>query len=112
MGHQINMAKHVAKQSKRENTIISFTDDEVRHLIHLHMDALVVTLSVANEKVFCILIDIGSFADILFIFAFCQMNVGGATTRPVKTPLYGFDRERVYAEDAIQLLVTFGQRPA
>ena len=27
MGHQINMAEHVAKLSKRENTIISFTDE-------------------------------------------------------------------------------------
>ena len=28
MGHQVNMAEHVAKLSKRENTVISFTDDE------------------------------------------------------------------------------------
>ena len=28
LGHQINMAEHVAKLSKRENTVISFTDDE------------------------------------------------------------------------------------
>ena len=40
------------------------------------------------------------------------MNVGGATTRPIKTPLYSFDREKVYAEGTIQLSVTFGQRPA
>ena len=40
------------------------------------------------------------------------MNVGGATTRPVKTSLYGFRGERVYAEGAIQLPVTFGIHPA
>ena len=70
MGHQINMAEHVAKLSRRENTIISFTNDEVRQLIHSHTDALLVTLSVANEKVFCILIDLGSSVDILFTSAF------------------------------------------
>ena len=70
MGHQINMAKQVAKLSRRENTIISFTDDEARRLIHPHTDALVVTLSVANGKVFHILIDTGSSANILFVSTF------------------------------------------
>ena len=40
------------------------------------------------------------------------MNVGGATLMSIKTPLYGFGREMVYAEGAIQLPVTFGQRLA
>ena len=40
------------------------------------------------------------------------MNVGGATARLIKTPLYGFGGERVYAEGAIQLPVTFGIHPA
>ena len=50
MGHQINMAEHVAKLSRRENMVISFIDDEARRLIHPHTDALVVTLSTANGK--------------------------------------------------------------
>ena len=107
MGHQINMAEHVAKLSRKENTIISLTDDEARHLIHPHIDALVVTLSIANEKVFSILIDIGSFVDILFKSVFCQMNVGGTTTRLIKTLLYRFGGEMVYAKGVIQLPVTF-----
>ena len=105
MGHQVNMAKHVAKLSRKKNTIISFTDDEARQPIHPHIDALVVTFNIVNKKVFRVLIDTGSSA-------FYQMNVGGATIRPIKTPLYGFGRERVYVEGAIQLPVTFGQRPA
>ena len=59
-GHQINMAEHVAKLSRRMNTVISFTNDETRRLIHPHTDTLVVTLSMANGKVFSILIDIES----------------------------------------------------
>ena len=70
LGHRINMDKHVAKLSKRENTVISFMDDEARRLIQPYTDALVVTLSAANEKVFCILIDTGSSTDILFASAF------------------------------------------
>ena len=83
------MAEHVAKLSRRENTVISFTDDEAQRLIHPHTDALVVTLSVANGKVFHILIDTGSSVDILFTSAFLQINVGGVTTRPIKMQLEG-----------------------
>ena len=101
---------HVAKLSKKENTVISFTDDTMRRLIHPYTDALVVTLSVANRKVFRILIGMESTTNILFISTFFQINVGGAI-RPIKTPLYRFGRERVYAKGAIQLPVTFGQRP-
>ena len=92
MGHQVNMVEHVAKLSRGENTVIFFTDDKARRLIHPHIDALVVTLGVANRKVFHILINTRSFADILFASAFRQMNVGGAMTRPIKTPQYGFGR--------------------
>ena len=111
MGHQINMAKHVVKLSKRENMVISFRHNKMRRLIHPHKVALVVTLNVANRKVFRILIDMGSSADILFASIFCQINVGGATTRLIKMLLYGLGRERVYAKGAIQLPVTFGHRP-
>ena len=57
MGYQVNMAEHVAKLSRRENTVILFIDSEARCLIQPHIDALVVTLNIANGKVFCILID-------------------------------------------------------
>ena len=97
LDHQINMTEHVAKLSKRENTVISFINDEAQCLIHPHIGVLVVTLRVANGKVFHILIDTGNSTDILFAFAFCQMNVGGAKMRPVKTPLYRFGGERVFA---------------
>ena len=84
-----------------ENTIISFTDDEARRLIHPHTSALVVILNVANGKVIRILIDTESSADILFTSAFSEMNMGDATIRLVKTLLYGFSGERVYVEGAI-----------
>ena len=103
------MAEHVAKLSRRESPVISFMDNEARRLIHSHTDALVVTLNVTNGKVFRILIDTESSVDILFASAFCQMNVGGATPRPIKMPLYGFGVKRVYVEGAIQLPMTFNQ---
>ena len=52
LAKDVVMAKHVANLSKSESIIISFTDDEARQLIHPHIDALVVTLNVANRRVF------------------------------------------------------------
>ena len=112
IGHQVNMAEHVAKLSRRESSVISFMDDEARHLVHPYTDALVVTLNVAKGRVFRILIDTRSYANILFAFASRQMYMGGLTPIPIKTSLYGFGKERVYAEGVIQLPVTFGQLPA
>ena len=111
MGHQVNMAEHMAKLYRRENMAISFTDDEARRLIHPHIDSLVVTLNVANGKVFRILVDTGNSVDILFTSAFRQINVGGAMTRPIKMSLCGSSEEKVYADGAIQLPVTFSQCP-
>ena len=110
MGHQVNMDE--ARLPIRENTIISFTDDEAKRLIHPHTDALVVTLNISNEKVSRILIDTGSSVDILSTSAFHKMNVRGATTRPITMQLYGFAGERVNVKEAIQLQVTFGQCPS
>ena len=70
LGHEVNVAEHVAKLSRRENTVISFIDDEARCLIHPYTDALVVTMSMASGNIFRILIDTGSSADILFVSAF------------------------------------------
>ena len=108
MGHQVNMAEHMAKLSKTESLVISFTNDEARRLIPPHTDALVVTLNITNGRVFRILIDTGSSVDILFTSAFHQMNVGGATPRLIRMPLHEFGGEMVYAEGAIQLSMTFG----
>ena len=66
------MAEHVAKLSKKENTVISFTNDKVRRLIHPYTDALVLSMNITNGKVFHILVDIGSSVDILFTSAFHQ----------------------------------------
>ena len=49
-GHQINMAEYVAKLSRRENTIISFTDDKAWSLIHPHTDPLVVNFECGKQK--------------------------------------------------------------
>ena len=110
-GQAVDDSAKVRKDNVRLARDVVIGHQVNRCLIHPYTDALVVTLNVANGRVFWILIDIESFTNILFTYAFHQMNVGGGTPRPIKTLLYGVGRERVYVEGAIQLQVSIGQRP-
>ncbi|PON38132.1 hypothetical protein PanWU01x14_315020 [Parasponia andersonii] len=75
-GHQVNMAEHIVKLSKRESAPIMFTEEKARRLIHPYNDALIVVLKIANGRVFWVLVDMGSLMDTLFALAYQKMNIG------------------------------------
>ncbi|XP_022153678.1 uncharacterized protein LOC111021131 [Momordica charantia] len=58
--HEIYHAFVVEQPAK-----IEFLEDEATHLLHSHNDALVITLQIANANVHWILVDGGSWADII-----------------------------------------------
>ncbi|XP_058070884.1 probable LRR receptor-like serine/threonine-protein kinase At1g56130 [Magnolia sinica] len=64
------------KEQKVEKHNMNFTEEDARGIHHPHDDALVVTLTIANRKVFRILIDTGSSANVLFVQAFNKMGLG------------------------------------
>lgn len=47
--------------------MISFTEEDLDMVQHPHNDALVVTLKIKDCQVRCILIDQGSFCDIIYV---------------------------------------------
>ncbi|XP_058080632.1 uncharacterized protein LOC131228782 [Magnolia sinica] len=61
---------------------------------------------IANHKVYRILVDTGSSADILYSVAFNKMGINRSSLRPIKTPLHGFTSDKVILEGAISLPVT------
>ncbi|XP_024023801.1 uncharacterized protein LOC112092279 [Morus notabilis] len=97
-GQFVNMTEHVAKFAKIENIAITFTYEEARKLLHLHNDAIVMSLQVANSLVHRSLIDNGSSADILFKDALTKINLGGAKLTLVNTPLQGFTGACIHTE--------------
>ena len=106
------MTEHIAKFSQMENVAITFTEEEAKKLLHPHIDALVISLRIANSRVHRILVNNRSSADILFKSVLTQINLGGAPgakLTPVLTPLYGFAGECVRAEGVITLPVTMGE---
>ncbi|XP_058106835.1 uncharacterized protein LOC131250564 [Magnolia sinica] len=92
---------------------MTFTEDNVHGIQHLHDDALVVTMTIANHKVYRILVDTGSSADVIYSEAFERMRIPRSRLRPVKTLLHGFTGERIISEGAISLpVILFGLKNA
>ncbi|GMN53227.1 hypothetical protein TIFTF001_022359 [Ficus carica] len=82
-GEYINMAEHISKICRQDGPPITFTDDEADRLLHLHNDALVGEIRVANNVVRRVLIDNGSSADVIFMDAFLRLKNEGATLTPM-----------------------------
>ena len=76
----------VSKQPRLDNTIM-FSDSDLEGCQHPHDDPLVVRAIVANTTVHRVLIDNGSFADIIFASAFDKMGIGREKLDPVGTHL-------------------------
>ncbi|KAL5542523.1 hypothetical protein UlMin_010233 [Ulmus minor] len=108
--HQINLAEHKNKAPRLSNEPIIFTEEEASGLWHPHKDAIVVALRIASRKVYKILIDNGSSADILFRSTLNRMDLVGAKFNPIKSALYGFTGDSIHSEavtSTYHLLVKF-----
>ncbi|KAL5549353.1 hypothetical protein UlMin_004584 [Ulmus minor] len=80
-------------------------------LWHPHKDAIVVALKIASRKVYKILIDNGSSADILFRSTLNRMDLVGAKFDPIKSALYGFTGDSIHSEGVLNLPVKLGTHP-
>ncbi|KAL5577214.1 hypothetical protein UlMin_018913 [Ulmus minor] len=109
--HQDNLAKHKNKAPRLSNKPIIFTKEEASGLWYPHKDVIVVALKIASQKVYKILIDNGSSADILFRSTLNRMNLVGAKFEPVKSALYGFTGDSIHSEGVLSLPVELGTHP-
>ncbi|KAL5555515.1 hypothetical protein UlMin_037751 [Ulmus minor] len=109
--HQINLAEHKNKAPRLSSEPIIFTEEEASSLWHPHKDAIVVALRIASRKVYKILTDNGSSADILFRSTLNRMDLVGAKFDPIKSTLYGFTGDSIHSEGVLNLLVELGTHP-
>ena len=93
------------------DTTTSFSDSDMEGCQHPHGDPLVIRAIVANKTIHRVLVENGSFADIIFTSAFDKMGIGREKLEPVSTYLRGFSRERVLPLRSTQLVLTFGDPP-
>ncbi|KAL5546966.1 hypothetical protein UlMin_006653 [Ulmus minor] len=109
--HQVNLTGHKEKIPRLFDDPIIFTESEARGLWHPHTDAIVVTLRIIGRKVFRILVDNGSSADILFKSTFNRMNLVGVKIEPTTSYLSGFTGDSISSEGILNLPVELGSSP-
>ncbi|KAL5538665.1 hypothetical protein UlMin_044967 [Ulmus minor] len=109
--HQANLTGHKEKIPRLSDDSIIFTENEAHGLWHPHTDAIVVTLRIAGRKVFRILVDNGSSADILFKSTFNRMNLVGVKIEPTTSSLSGFTGDSISSEGILTLPVELGSSP-
>ncbi|KAL5566135.1 hypothetical protein UlMin_029299 [Ulmus minor] len=109
--HQVNLTGHKEKIPRLSDDPIIFTESEARGLWHPHTDAIVVTLCIAGRKVFRILVDNGSFVDILFKSTFNRMNLVGVKIEPTASSLSSFTGDSISSEGILNLPVELGSSP-
>ncbi|XP_012852376.1 PREDICTED: uncharacterized protein LOC105971987 [Erythranthe guttata] len=98
-------------QIRRPDHIIVFNSFDLEGPDEDHVDALVVTTTVANFLVKKILVDGGSSADIMYLHAFKQLGIDNARFSPISTPLKGFTGEGILSMGEVELPVSLGEDP-
>uniref|UniRef100_A0A2N9F3W1 Uncharacterized protein n=1 Tax=Fagus sylvatica TaxID=28930 RepID=A0A2N9F3W1_FAGSY len=87
---------------------ISFSDDDLRDVQLPHNDPLVVTLRIGNYDVQRVLIDQGSFAEVMYQDLYGKLGLGEAELTDFTAPIFGFSGEPVIPLGKIMLPVLAG----
>ena len=111
MVQSVQLTSFIPKMAQVNNPIIGFSEKDARHLHHPHNNALVVSIRVGDYNTHRVLIDNGSFANILYYPTFQQIRIEREWLAQTIAPLVGFGGTRVYPLDAITLPMTDGDYP-
>ena len=106
MVQNVQLTGFIPKIARINNPVIGFTEEDARHLHHLHEDVLMVSIRVGYYDTHQVLVDNGSFADILYYPAFQQMRIDRERLIPVNALLVGFGGTMVHPLGAVTLSVT------
>ncbi|XP_012851511.1 PREDICTED: uncharacterized protein LOC105971204 [Erythranthe guttata] len=98
-------------QIRRPDHGIVFNSSDLERPDEDHVDALVITATVANFIVKKILVDGGSSADIMYLHTFKQLGIDNARFSPITTPLKGFTGEGVLSMGEVELPISLGEDP-
>ena len=94
-----------------DNLATGFIKEDARRLHHPHDDALVVSIWVKDYNTHRVLMDNGSFTDILYYPAFQQIRIEKERLVLTNASLVGFGGMRVYTLGMVTLPVMVGDYP-
>jgi len=93
------------------NLAIGFIGEDARRLHHPHDHVLVVSIRVGDYNTHRVLVDNGSFTDILYYPVFQQLRIERERLVPTNASLVGFGGMRVYLLGAVTFPVMVGDYP-
>ncbi|KAM6555168.1 hypothetical protein CsatB_015930 [Cannabis sativa] len=99
------------KQPRYEHELITFSEEDTKHVRYPHNDPLVVEVQIANMIVARTMIDNGSSANILFKSSLERMGLGAKDLEPCEHLIYGFTGSGMAPAGLIKLPLTVGTTP-
>ena len=87
---------------------MSFNEADARGVKQPHNDPLVIMLNIEGFNNKRILVDNGSFANIIYLLAFQQLKLELKRLRPFESLLVNFSGDRVYPRGIVTLTVIVG----
>ena len=90
---------------------VLFSKEDARCVKQPHDDPLVIMLMIEGFNTRRILIDNGSFANIIYLLAFQQLKVDPKRLQPYESPLVSFSGDWVYLKGIVTLTITTGSCP-
>ena len=88
-----------------------FLEEYAKGVKQPHDDLLVIMLVIEGFNTKRILVDNGSLADIIYLFAFQQLKLDLGRLRPFDSPLISFSGDKVYPKGIVTLTVIVGVYP-
>lgn len=111
MVQSVQITTCLPKLTKVNDPTIRLTEEDSQRLHHLHDNALVIILLIADFNTQWVLVDNGNSADILYYPTFQQTRIDKERLIPQDTPLVGFGETKVFSVRTITLLITIGTYP-
>ena len=109
---QVNSVHRIPPfKQRRTDQDMFFSEEDVRGVKQPHDDPLVIMLTIEGFNTGRILVDSGSFADIIYMSTFQQLKLDPGRLRPINSPLINFSEDRVYPKGIVTLTVTVGTYP-
>ena len=98
-------------KQRRMNQDMYFSKEDARGIKQPHDDPLVIMIMIEGFNIIRVLVDNGSSANIIFLFAFQQLKVDLKRLRPFESSLVSFSGDKAYPQGIVTLMVTAGSYP-
>ena len=96
MVQRVQLTGFIPKIAWFNNPINRFSEKDAQRLYHPQDNALIVSIQVGDYNTHRVLVDNGSFVDILYYLAFQQMRIERERLVPANAPLVEFGGTRLY----------------